>query len=188
VRRLIASVQTTLDGRFEGANGVGDLDWLMPHVEDSLADNQAMLEAVDTIVLGRITYEGFSQFWPLQTGPFADLMNRPTKLVLSRGGTLDAVSWGAYDNARLVDRDAEAHIRELKAQEGRDMVITASGTLIASFLGQGLIDELRLIVVPVVLGAGKRLFDGVAGRVPLELRETARYPKGSIRLVYDVGG
>src|SRR5919199_4941412 len=103
MRRVVATVSTTLDGYMEGPNGEGDLGWLMPFVEDSLEDNARLLGGTDTILLGRRTYEGFSQFWPEQEGEFADLMNKPTKLVFAGPGSLAEVRWGCYANAKLVD-------------------------------------------------------------------------------------
>ena len=85
MRRVIASVATTLDGYLEGPGGEGDLGWLMPHVEDSLADNAAMLAGeTDTIVLGRRTYEGFSQYWPGQEGAAGSSI-RPLRAMASPG-------------------------------------------------------------------------------------------------------
>ena len=128
MRRIIASVNTTLDGYMEGPNGEGDLDWLMPFVEDGLADSSEMLRTeTDTILLGRITYQGFTQFWPNQEDDYADLMNKPRKLVFASPGALKEVTWGKYDNAQLIDRNVEEKVRELKANDGKDMVILASG-------------------------------------------------------------
>lgn len=73
MREIITWVGTTLDGYMEGLNGEGDLGWLMPYVEESLPDNTEMLKTeIDTILLGRVTYQGFSQYWPFQEGEFAD--------------------------------------------------------------------------------------------------------------------
>src|SRR5512133_2825710 len=78
MRRIIASVNTTLDGYMEGPNGEGDLGWLMPFVPDGIPDNARLLgEETDAILLGRGTYHGFAGFWPTQEGEFADLMNLP---------------------------------------------------------------------------------------------------------------
>jgi len=187
MRRIIASVNTTLDGFMEGPNGEGDLDWLMPFVEDGLADNSHMLKTeTDTILLGRVTYQGFTQYWPDQEGDFADLMNKPPKLVFASPGALKEVTWGKYDNAQLIDQNVEERVRELKAKDGKDMVILASGGLVSSFLGLGLVDELRIGVVPVVLGAGKRFLRDITDRVLLELSSAKSYPKGAILLTYRV--
>jgi dihydrofolate reductase len=187
MRRIIASVNTTLDGYMEGPNGEGDLGWLMPFVPDGIADNARLLgEETDAILLGRGTYQGFSGFWPTQEGEFADLMNLPPKYVFAGEGALQETPWGSYGNAHLVDRDVEARVRAMKAEDGGDMAILASGGLVSSFLGLGLVDELRIAVCPVVLGAGKRYLRGVDRLVELELAGSKPYPSGSVLLTYRV--
>lgn len=187
MRRIIASVNTTLDGYMEGPNGEGDLGWLMPFVPDGLADNARLLgEETDTILLGRDTYRGFAGFWPTQEGEFADLMNLPPKYVFAGAGAIPETPWGSYGNAHLVDRDVEDRVRAMKAEDGRDMVILASGGLVSSFLGLGLVDELRIVVCPVVLGAGKPYLRGVGRVVELELVESKPYPNGAVLLTYCV--
>ena len=113
-------------------------------------------------------------------------MNTPPKLVFASAGSLEGASWGAYDNARLVEHDVEETLRELKDGAGKDMVILASGGLVSSLLGSGLIDELRVTVCPVVLGGGKPYLRHVAGPVGLELVDAKRYPRGSVRMTYHV--
>lgn len=189
MRRIIASVGTTVDGYMEGPGGEGDLGWLMPFVPDGLADSTELLGAeTDAILLGRATYHGFGQYWPAQEGEFADLMNLPPKYVFAGPGSLTEVSWGTYGNAVLVDRDVEERVRALKAAEGKDMVILASGGLASSLLGLGLVDELRIVVCPVVLGAGKPFLRGVGRQVDIELVEAKPYPKGAVRMTYRVPG
>ena len=185
MRRIIASVSTTLDGYMEGPGGEGDLGWLMPFVPDGIPDNARLLgEEADTILLGRGTYHGFAGFWPSQEGAFADLMNLPPKYVFAREGALPETPWGTHGNAHLVDRDVEARVRAMKAEDGGDMVILASGGLVSSFLNLGLVDELRIAVCPVVLGAGKRYLRGVDRIVELELVDSKPYPSGSVLLTY----
>jgi dihydrofolate reductase len=187
MRRIIASVSVTLDGFMEGPRGEGDLDWLMPFVGDGLADSIHLLSAeTDTILLGRLTYHGFSQFWPFQEGDYADLMNRPPKLVFSSAGSLKETTWGAYGNASLIDQEVGERVRDLKAKDGKDMVILASGGLVSSFLGLGLVDELRILLVPVVLGEGKRYLRDMNERVGLELLSSKIYPSGGMLLSYRV--
>src|SRR5664279_442276 len=97
MRKIITWAATTLDGYMEGPGGEGDLGWLMPYVAESVPDNSRLLgEEIDTILLGRLTYQGFSQYWPHETGEFADLMNKPPKLVFSGHGALDKATWGSY--------------------------------------------------------------------------------------------
>jgi dihydrofolate reductase len=184
MRRIIATAHTTIDGYLEGPNGEGDLAWLMPFVEDSIADNARLLGEIDAILLGRISYQGFSQYWPHQDDEFASLMNTPPKYVFASPGSLTAVTWGRYDNATLIDDNVEERVQELKSQEGRDLVILTSGGLVSSFLRLGLVDELQLVVVPVVLGAGRRYLRDVGDELAADLVDVKRYPKGSVRLTY----
>lgn len=185
MRRIIATVNTSIDGYMEGPNGEGDLGWMMPFIEDGLADNAHLLASeIDTILLGRLTYRGFSQFWPAQEDEFAGLMNHPPKLVFASPGSLTEVSWGKYGNARLVDRNVEQTLRDLKARDGKDLVILASGGLVSSLLALGLVDELQIVVVPAVLGRGKPYLRGITDPLGLELADLKRYPKGSVRLTY----
>jgi dihydrofolate reductase len=187
MRRIIASVNTTLDGYMEGPNGEGDLGWLMPHVPEAVPDSQQMLaKEIDTILLGRLTYQGLSQYWPFEEGEFADVMNNPPKIVFGSPGSLNEVTWGKYDNASLVDEDVEAKVRELKETDGKDMALVASGGLASSFLNLGLVDELRIVVCPVVLGEGKPYFRGIGKQVALELVEAKPYPGGATSMTYRV--
>jgi dihydrofolate reductase len=158
----------------------------MPFVEDSVADNARLLAATDTILLGRRTYAGFSGYWPEQDDEFAALMNTPRKLVFASPGSLTEVTWGSFGNAELVDRDVDERLRALKAEDGPDVVVLASGGLVSSLLPRGLVDELQIVVVPVVLGSGLRYLRDVAGDVSLALGDVTQYPKGSVRLTYRV--
>jgi dihydrofolate reductase len=186
VRRLIATVNTSLDGYMEGPGGDGDLGWVMPFVDDGLADNAALLARTDTILLGRVTYEGFSRFWPAQEGAFAALMNEPRKVVFASPGSLSSVEWGKHGNAVVVDRDVEETVKRMKNEQGPDVVVLASGALVSSLLPFGIVDELQLVVVPVLLGSGKPYLRGIDSPLELELAEATQYPKGSTRLTYRV--
>jgi dihydrofolate reductase len=188
MRKLIASVHTTLDGYVSGPDG--ELDWLMPLDDDGEADISRMLDTeIDTILLGPVTYEGFTQFWPTAEGAFAELMNKNPKIVFSRPGRFDeGVGWGDWDNATLVEGDREEireHVDKLKTQDGRDMVILSSAGLVSSFLDLGLIDELRVQVHPFVLGRGKQLFQKTR-RAALDLVDVKRYPTGPVLMTYRV--
>src|SRR6266702_4483972 len=102
MRKIITWVATTLDGYMEGPNGEGDLGWLMPYVEESLPDNSAMLGTeIDTILLGRVTYQGFSQYWPFQQGEFADLMNTTSRRRCGTSRARTARTWSSSPAAAL---------------------------------------------------------------------------------------
>ena len=185
MRKIIASIHSTLDGFISGLNG--ELDWLMPLDEKGEADITHMLEKeVDTILLGRVSYEGFITYWPTADGHFADLMNKTPKIVFTKSGELKDVAWGDWGNIDLIDHNVEEKVKKLKAQDGKAMVTLGSATLVSSFLNLGFIDELRIQVHPVILGGGKPLFQDIKTRVVLELVNTKNYPSGSVLLTYSV--
>jgi dihydrofolate reductase len=123
-------------------------------------------------------YQEFATIWPGQTGEVADFMNNTPKLVAST--TLAAVEW--YGSS-LIEGDLTAALTTLKQQSGANITVTGSATLVRSLIQAGLLDELHLMVCPVVLGAGKRLFDG-SGRVPMRLTGSESFPTGVVHLTY----
>jgi dihydrofolate reductase len=189
MRKIIVSVQASLDGIMSGTGPEGDpknLDWIMPGVMESTPYMQDLLGNVDTILMGRVTYWGLSQFWPTQTGDFADRMNKTPKIVFSKSGELKKAEWGNWNNITLIDKNAEERARQLKQQPGKDMIIVASGKLVQSFTNADLIDDYRIFVHPVILGSGKRLFDHIQSRHSLMLVDIIRYAGGSVLLHYEV--
>ncbi len=189
MRKIIVSVQSSLDGFMSGTGPEGDpknLDWIMPGVAESTPYMQDVLGKIDTILMGRITYWGLSQFWPNETGDFADLMNKTPKIVFSKSGELKKAEWGKWNNITLIGKNAEEKVRELKGQPGKDMVMVASSKLVQSFTNADLIDDYRIFVHPIILGSGKRLFENIQGRHPLKLVDMIRYMGGSILLHYEV--
>jgi dihydrofolate reductase len=185
MRRIISSVVVTLDGFLEGPGGAGDIEWSGPYVDDIDADAIDLLHvASGGILLGRITYEGFRTYWPFQQGELADLINTPPKYVFGSPGTIDETPWGDHADARPIDNDVETRVRALKADDGEDLVILASGGLASSFLDLGLVDEIQLLVVPLILGSGKPYLQGISAPIGFELVDMKRYPKGSVRLTY----
>jgi len=140
------------------------------------------LDEVDTLVFGRTTYEELAAYWTAQSGAdfdtrIADRMNGLAKLVVS--SSLTSVSW-LDSPIELTSVDA---IEEIKSREGGDMAVLGSSTLTAELLRAGLIDELRLMISPIVLGAGLRLFEG-AGTVPLTFARVRYFSSGNVLLYY----
>jgi dihydrofolate reductase len=169
MRKLVVQQFVTLDGYAAGP--AGELDFVTetgaaadptsgPFVEDQLA----FIESLDTILLGAVTYRMFVGYWPVQTTEtqaIADALNATPKVVFS--STLESAPWGGWDPARLVSGSAPEEVRRLKAEPGKDMVVWGSLAVSHSLMREGLVDEYRLQVCPVVLGRGKRLFeDGLA--------------------------
>jgi dihydrofolate reductase len=169
MRKVVVQQFVTLDGYAAGPNG--ELDFVTetgaaadptsgPFVEDQLA----FIESLDTILLGAVTYRMFAAYWPEQTTEtqaIADALNAKSKVVFSR--TLEGAPWGNWEPARVVSGSAAEEIRRLKAEPGKNMVVWGSLALSDSLMREGLVDEYRLQICPVVLGRGKRLFeDGLA--------------------------
>ncbi len=184
-RKIIASEMVTLDGFFAGPNG--EIDW---HVVDEEFNQYAidLLNTVDTILFGRVTYQLFESYWPAAaTSPStskSDLeiaydINNITKIVFSR--TLESVEW---KNARLVKEVIPEEIVKMKQQPGKDMVIYGSGSIVSALMNLGLIDEYRIIVNPVILGNGKPLFKGLKDKLNLRLLETKTFGSGNVLLCY----
>ena len=134
---------------------------------------------VDTFIYGRKAYEEMIAYWPQLTDEFAMVMNKTPKLIFSR--TLDKVEW----NSRLIKDNALAEIQKLKQEEGKDMVLFAGPDLAETFIKNGLIDEFRLIVNPVVLGNGKPLFKNISETFHLKLKDVVKFNCGNILQIYE---
>jgi dihydrofolate reductase len=191
MRELVVLTFLTLDGVMQAPGGPEeDPDagfdhggWSFGYWDEQL--EQAMGESMSTpfdLVLGRKTYEIFAAFWPHTDQAGADLLNNATKHVAST--TLTSLDW---QNSQLIEGDAAGGIRALKEQDGPELQVHGSANLIQTLLEHGLVDEFRLKIYPVVLGGGKRLFDG--GTVPagLELASSQVTPSGVIVATYRTG-
>jgi dihydrofolate reductase len=134
----------------------------------------------DAQLLGRVTYEGFAAAWPQMTDEvgFAGKMNSMPKYVVST--TLTNPTW---ENTTVISGDVPARLAELKDGPGGDLLVAGSATLVRSLVEYGLLDELRLMTFPVVVGAGKKLFD-TGPRLALELADVQRYDSGVVTLTY----
>ena len=181
MRRIIASEGISLDGYFSDPDG--GIAWQSLD-DDFNAYSIELLEEVDTLILGRTTYEELAAFWPTALGPqydsaIARRMNAHAKVVVSRGAV--DLSW---ENSRQITGDLVAAIRELKAEPGKDIALLGSGTILAQLADAGMIDEYRLQLNPVILADGKPLFAGVQNRCDLTLAETRQFGGGGVLLRY----
>ncbi len=179
MRNLIMWNLVTLDGFFEGPKS-WDLDWHNTVWGDELEQLSIdQLKAADTLLFGRVTYEGMAAYWQTAQGVVADLMNGIAKVVFSR--TLDKADW---NNTQLVKADAGPVVVRLKELPGKDMLLFGSANLAASLTQSGLIDEYRLCVAPVVLGAGNPLFKSSGLKLPMKLLEARTLRSGAVILRY----
>jgi dihydrofolate reductase len=133
----------------------------------------------DALLLGRITYEGFADAWPSREGDFADKMNAMPKYVVS--STISEPQWG---NSTVLKGDVAEEVAKLKETHDGEIVVHGSAQLVQTLLEQDLVDELRLMVFPVVLGSGKRLFGETSGKKPLRLVDSKIVGDGVAILVY----
>ena len=191
MRELIVNTFLTLDGIMQAPGGPeedpsGGFDhggWSFGYWDEPMQEvmGESMSKPFD-LVLGRKTYEIFAAYWPQAEGPTAEVLNRATKHVASR--TLTELDW---ENSKLIEGDVPEGVRALKAQDGPELQVHGSANLIQTLLEHGLIDEFRLWTFPVVLGKGKRLFDG--GTLPggLELTSSQVSSTGVITATYRTG-
>jgi dihydrofolate reductase len=174
--RVVVSEYVSLDGVMDEPGR-----WSMPFFDDEVSKfKYDELFASDALLLGRLTYEGFAAAWPTMTDEqgFAQRMNSLPKYVAST--TLTAPEW----NATVIEGDIAGRVAELKRQPGGDLLVGGSGTLVRSLMEHDLVDEYRLLVHPIVLGAGKRLFaDGMAQTV-LDLVDARAFGSGVVALTY----
>ena len=181
MRKLFVFNLVTLDGYFEGPSK--EIDW---HNVDAEFNEYAidMLNSVDALIFGRVTYELMASYWPtpdaIKNDPIvAEKMNTLPKIVFSR--TLEKAEW---NNTRLVKADIEEEIKKMKRQSGKDMALLGSGSILSQFARQGLMDEYRIMVNPVVLGDGRPLFKDIKGRLNLKLTKTRTFGNGNVLLYY----
>ena len=186
MRKLILEEWLTLDGY--AADRDGGLGFF-PSTEankHSDRDQLEFLDGVDTILLGRRTYELFVDFWPTATTEqeiIADRLNALPKVVFSN--TLREAPWGKWAPARVVPGDAVAEIRRMKAQDGKHMVLWGSLSLARDLMAADLIDEYHLQFCPTILGGGRALFPDLPGALNLERVSLRTYETGVVFLHYE---
>jgi dihydrofolate reductase len=187
MRKIIAAEFVTLDGVME-APGSGDTTlperrgWSEPYMNEEIGKLILdQMDASDALLLGRKTYQDFAVFWPSvpDEDPFGKRMNNTAKYVVST--TLDEADW---KNSRLIKGDVVEEVSRLKGQPGKNITIVGSGELVNMLMGHDLIDEYQLMVCPVVLGVGKRLFNGSSDKKALRLVDTKAFNSGMLLLRY----
>lgn len=161
--------------------------WFVPHMDETFMQQAAdWLAEADALLLGRRTYEEFAQAWPNMTDPddrFAEKMNSVPKYVASNG--LAAAEWSP---STILSGDIPAQVAELKEEPGRELQIHGSARLGQSLLAAGLIDELRLVIAPVVVGSGRRLFPDGGAPAGLKLASHKVTPTGVAIHTYETAG
>lgn len=187
MRKIVLSVNITLDGFMAGMNG--ELDWHVAHWSSELMENALdQLRNTDTLLIGRNTYQQMASYWPvaatkksftLEDREFAERMNVLPKMVFSR--TLNKVEW---QNAKLVKGEAGTEVKKLKQQAGKDILVWGGIGLVSSFIDQDLFDEYRVSVIPVFLGKGRSVSDKISNMTNLKLLNTRIFANGVVLLTY----
>ena len=186
MRRLIVFNMISLDGYFADENG--DMSWTHSDRSndaefDEFVQNNA--KGGGELLFGRKTYDLMASYWPtpaaMKNDPVvAEGMNNMTKVVFSR--TMDKAAW---KNTKLVKGDIVETVRKLKEEPGKGMVIMGSGEIISQLAPEGLIDEYQILVIPIVLGKGRTMFDGMTKTLRLKLTSSRAFKNGNVFIQYE---
>lgn len=180
---LIVTEFVTLDGVMEAPGGEPThphSGWAIEHYSDEYGEFKMQeTMAAGSQLLGRVTYESFAGAWPQRSGPFADKFNSMPKYVVT--STLDQLEW---ENSTRLEGEVVPAVERLKQGESEPILVAGSQTLVHTLLGNDLVDRLTLMVFPVVLGSGKRVFPESEEKLALELVETKALPKGVLVSTY----
>jgi len=182
MRKVVAHLIITLDGVVK-FDVVADTIVKQRDTEEVLADFFAKVEGEDAMLLGRVTYQEWADYWPTSTvEPFASHINNVPKYVVSK--TLDSAPWGTWENATLVRGSLADAITTLKQRPGKNIGIHGSPTLVEAMLHSDLLDELRLEIYPAVAGSGSRLFRDGRAIKQLQLSDSKITSNGVVILTY----
>jgi len=178
MRRVVLQMGVTLDGYVAGPGGEGD--WGLPAEHpDVRAWKVASLRQVGTHIMGRVTYEQMAAHWPTAAGDYAAFMNKLPKVVFSK--TLPAAEWAG---SRIARGDLAEEIAALKSESGGEIMAHGGAAFVQALSRLGLIDEYRLVILPVALGNGLPLFKDLAGPLRVDLAEARSFPDGTVIHVY----
>ncbi|MEV5750651.1 dihydrofolate reductase family protein [Actinoallomurus sp. NPDC052308] len=186
MRKIVYWVHVSIDGHVAGPGGAFDWPTVGPEL---FGYSNAMNEQVDTLLYGRVVWEGMASYWPTADADpttaddhartFAPYWRRTPKVVMSR--TLDKADHGA----RVIGKNLPEEVAELKRQPGRDILLTGGSEAAASLTELGLLDDVRVVVHPVVLGGGPRLLPGLKDRLNLTLVDSRTFDGASVLLHYE---
>jgi dihydrofolate reductase len=185
VGRIVVTEFVSLDGVMEDPGGAENFrhgGWSFEVSRGDEGDKFKLDETLssEALLLGRATYEGFAAAWPSREGEFADKFNTMPKYVVS--SSLEEPEW---NNSTVLQGDVADEVAKLKQEQDGDIVVHGSARLVQTLLERDLVDELRLMVFPVVLGSGKRLFDGLSDKKPLRLVDSKVVGDGVAILIYE---
>lgn len=180
--KLVVTEFVSVDGVFEdpgGAEGYEHGGWTFEYDRGDEGNKFKVDELMDAEVqlLGRVTYDGFAEAWPSRTGPFADKLNSDPKYVVST--TLKEPEW---QNTAVISGNVAEEIADLKQRTDGSILVSGSGTLVGALLEEDLVDELRLMVFPTVLGRGRRLFPEGINRLRFQLADSRRVGSDGVQV------
>ena len=196
MRKLIVSIHSTANDVVTGppSDETNFMLWAQPGIEDSLESFSKSLESVDLILLGRATYEDLVRKWPnVSDWPdvsdvalrIGEKVNGTPKIVVTGKRPTERLEWGAFDPpTSLTGRDVEGQIAALKKADGGDIITFGSPTLVRSLTNAGLVDEYRILVHPVVVNEGRRLFENVDRRTDFRVLGVETFERGAILITY----
>jgi dihydrofolate reductase len=185
MQKLIVFNNVSVDGYFVDKNG--DMRWAHNEKKDPEWDAFVASNASGggTLLFGRITYELMASYWPTplaaQNDPvLAERMNKHRKIVFSR--KMEKASW---ENTNLVKGDLVEEVRKMKKESGPGMAILGSGSIVSQLAPVGLIDEYQVVVIPIVLGGGRTMFEGIKKKLPQKLMKSRAFGNGNVLLCYE---
>jgi dihydrofolate reductase len=182
--RIVVTEFVSLDGVAEDPGGSEDNDrggWAFEFSRGEEGDKFKLDETMgsEAMLLGRVTYEGFAEAWPSREGEFADKFNQMPKYVVS--STLKDPEW---TNSTVIGSDVREQVARLRDEADGDVIVAGSLSLVQELIDADLVDELRLMVFPLVLGAGKRLFGDTGAKKPFRLTDSKTVGDGVQILIY----
>ena len=183
--KIVVTEFVSLDGVMEDPGGSetfkhGGWSFQIPRGEEGDAFKVDETESAAALLLGRVTYQGFADAWPQREGPFAEKFNSMPKYVVSR--TLEKADW---NNSTVIKGDVVREVETIKQKHDGDIVVHGSASLVQTLLENDLVDEMRLMVFPVVLGSGKRLFGDTRDKRRFRLTESMVVGEGVVILVHE---
>ncbi len=185
MRKLILEMWLSLDGY--AADRDGTTDFFPPTDQNEAFDAMQLkfLDTIDTLLLGRTTYELFSRYWPTAQSAeiIADKLNDLEKIVFSK--TLDKAPWGDYPEAQVIDDEVTETVRKLKSLAGKHIIVWGSLTMARALIQANIVDQYRLHICPTATGGGSRLFPEISG-MGFKLMGSDVWPNGVVSLYYKV--
>ena len=194
MRKVVLQEFVSLDGLAAGPKG--SVDFIPASTQGDAAfgrEQVALMDRIDTLLLGRVTYSMFAGFWPNVTEgaekEFADKFNGVQKIVFSK--TLERAPWGKWNEGRIVSGSPVEEVARLRKQSGKDILISGSITIAQLLIAEGMVDEYRLVLCPMALGNGRPLFRDKAASLTMKLVKATKLDRGAVSLIYgprDVAG